>query len=136
MKKYCNFCGEPMLPDAKECKQCGWDVSQNGPPTTDPGDRKARIGVATGLVVAYGVLWFLIQGTPAPASAEAQKTPRYVPPPELIAEPVSEPAERHRIVFGQPLILRSETFPGRPDTRKATAERLWARAKIRWMEGP
>ncbi len=92
MKRYCNFCGEPMLPDAKECKQCGWDVSQNGPPTTDPGDRKARIGVAMGLAVAYGVLWFLVQGTPAPASAEAQKTPRYVPPPELIAEPVSEPA--------------------------------------------
>ena len=86
MKRYCNFCGEPMLPDAKECKQCGWDVSQNGPPTTDPGDRKARIGVAMGLAVAYGVLWFLVQGTPAPASAEAQKTPRYVPPPELIAE--------------------------------------------------
>ena len=92
MKRYCNFCGEPMLPDAKECKQCGWDVSQNGPPTTDHGDRKARIGVAMGLAVAYGVLWFLVQGTPAPASAEAQKTPRYVPPPELIAEPVSEPA--------------------------------------------
>ena len=60
MKRYCNFCGEPMLPDAKECKQCGWDVSQNGPPTTDPGDRKARIGVAIGLAVAYGVLWFLV----------------------------------------------------------------------------
>jgi len=92
MKRYCNFCGERMLPDAKECKQCGWDVSQNGPPTTDPGDRKARIGVAIGLAVAYGVLWFLVQGTPAPASAEPQKTPRFVPPPELIAERVSEPA--------------------------------------------
>ena len=92
MKKYCNFCGEPMLPEAKECKQCGWDVSQDGPPTTDPGDRKARIGVAMGLVVAYGVLWFLIQGTPAPARAEAQRTPRYVPPPQLATEPVNERA--------------------------------------------
>lgn len=92
MKKYCNFCGEPIHADAKECKQCGWDVSHDGPPSTDPGDRKARIGVAAGLVVAYGVMWFLIQATPAPARAEAPNTPRYVAPPELATEPISEPA--------------------------------------------
>ena len=56
VKKYCNFCGEPMHADAKECKQCGWDVSHDGPPTTDPGDTKARVGVAFGLAVAYGVM--------------------------------------------------------------------------------
>lgn len=92
VKKHCNFCGEPMHPEAKECKQCGWDVSLNAPPTTDPGDRKARIGVAAGLVVAYSVMWFLIQGTPAPARAAGPKTPRYVPPPEFTSEPVSEPS--------------------------------------------
>src|SRR5437868_7237905 len=54
-----------MLPDAKECKQCGWDVSQNSPPTTDPGDRKARIGVSAALVVAYVLLWSLVQSAPA-----------------------------------------------------------------------
>ncbi len=81
-----------MQAEAKECKQCGWDVAQNGPPTTDPGDRKARIGVAAGLVVAYSVMWFLIQGTPAPARAEAQKAPRYVAQPEITEDPVSQPA--------------------------------------------
>ena len=81
-----------MQAEAKECKQCGWDVSHDGPPTTDPGDRKARIGVAAGLVVAYSVMWFLIQGTPTPARAEAQKAPRHVAPTELIEEPVSEPS--------------------------------------------
>ena len=85
-----------MQAEAKECKQCGWDVSQNGPPTTDPGDTKARIGVAAGLIIAYSVVWALIQGTPAPARAAAQKAPRYVAAPEVIEEPVgdglSEPA--------------------------------------------
>jgi hypothetical protein len=54
-----------MLPDAKECKQCGWDVSHNGPPSTDPGDRKARIGVGAGLLVAYVALWSMVQSAPA-----------------------------------------------------------------------
>lgn len=96
VSEYCNFCGEPMVPEAKECKQCGWDVSHNVPPTTDPGDRKARLGVAAGLVVAYGVMSFLIQGTPAPARAEPARTPRYAdapePTPDLTPEPVSAPA--------------------------------------------
>ncbi len=80
-----------MQADAKECKQCGWDVSHNGPPSTDPGDRKARIGVAAGLLVAYGVMSFLIQGTPAPARAEVARAPQYVPAPEFTPEPVTAP---------------------------------------------
>jgi len=75
-----------MLPDAKECKQCGWDVSQDAPPTTDPGDRKARIGVAAGLVVAYAMLWSLVQSAPAedlPAPTRSNVSAG--------AEPVAEP---------------------------------------------
>src|SRR5713101_3931634 len=58
-----------MSADAKECAQCGWDVSLNAPPTTDPGDTKARLGVAAGIVVAYVVMSTLISGTPAPEVA-------------------------------------------------------------------
>lgn len=76
-KKYCNFCGEPMAPEDKQCKQCGWDVSHDGAPTSDPADNKARVGVAAGLLVAYAVTWFLIQGTPMSATAEAHE-PRVV----------------------------------------------------------
>jgi len=96
VKKYCNFCGEQMLPEAKECKQCGWDVSHDGPPSTDPGDTKARIGVAAGLLVAFIALGFLIQGSPAPALAETARTPQpvpqYVAASDLKPEPVSAPA--------------------------------------------
>lgn len=92
MKKYCNFCGQPMAPDDKECKQCGWDLSKNGPPTTDPGDNKARLGVVAGLVVAYGVMSFLIQGSPAQARTEPARAPQYADAPELTTEPVSGPA--------------------------------------------
>ncbi len=91
LKKYCNFCGEPIEADAKECKQCGWDVSLNAPPSTDPGDRKARIGVAAGLIVAYSVAWTLVQGTPAPARADV-RVPMQVSAPEFTVEPVSEGA--------------------------------------------
>jgi hypothetical protein len=94
VKKYCNFCGEPMSPDAKECAQCGWDVSKNAPPTTDPGDTKARMGVAAGIIVAYGVMSLLIQGTPLPAGAEPARAPQYasapVPEPEATVEPTRE----------------------------------------------
>ena len=69
LKKHCNFCGEPLKDAAKECPQCGWDRSQDGPPSSDPADTKARVGVAAGLVVAYAVMWFLIQGTPDVAEA-------------------------------------------------------------------
>ncbi len=78
-RKFCNFCGEPMLPDAKECKQCGWDISHDGAPTSDPADNKARVGVAAGLVVAYAVMSFLIQGTPFPARADSAPSRRVVP---------------------------------------------------------
>jgi hypothetical protein len=85
-----------MSADAKECAQCGWDVSLNAPPTSDPGDSKARLGVAAGLVVAYAVMWTLISGTPTPVSAEPTSTPRYVDAPQVAParpyEPVSGPA--------------------------------------------
>jgi hypothetical protein len=91
VKKYCNFCGEPIQADAKECQQCGWDVSRNAPPSTDPGDRKARLGVAAGLVVAYVAAWTLIQGTPVPARADAARVPLRAAP-QFTEEPVSEAA--------------------------------------------
>ena len=78
-RKFCNFCGEPMQPEDKECKQCGWDVSHDGAPTSDPADTKARVGVAAGLMVAYWATWFLLQGTPGLASAEPARPPRVVP---------------------------------------------------------
>ena len=96
MKKYCNFCGEPMLPDAKECKQCGWDVSQNGPPTTDPGDRKARIGVSAGLAVAYVALWSLVQTAPAEDLPAIHRAPTVA-----IAEPTEQPASEPAIDMGR-----------------------------------
>jgi hypothetical protein len=103
VKKYCNFCGEPMLPDAKECKQCGWDVSQNGPPSTDPGDRKARIGVAAGLFVAYGMLWSLVQAAPA----DELSLPRRAPAP-VVAEPIALPVEEAPITVGTlPVVVAS-----------------------------
>ncbi len=80
-----------MLPDAKECKQCGWDLSKNAAPSTDPGDNKARLGVAGGLIVAYGVMSFLIQGSPAPARAEAARPPQYDDVSEPAPQPVSGP---------------------------------------------
>ena len=94
MKKHCNFCGAPLKDSAKECEQCGWDRSQDGPPSSDPADTKARIGVAAGLTVAYAVMALLIQGAPdvalatpvrtADASQEASTEP--------VGEPVMEPA--------------------------------------------
>ena len=92
-RKYCNFCGEPMQPDATQCKQCGWDVSHDGAPSSDPADNKARVGVAVGLVAAYAVMWFLIQGTPTPASAEAAAQ-REVPDVEETAPVIEAPTMR------------------------------------------
>jgi hypothetical protein len=91
VKKYCNFCGAPLKDSAKECEQCGWDRSQDGPPSSDPADTKARIGVAAGLVVAYAVMAFLIQGAPDVASATPVK-PVYAAPEETSAEPVGQPS--------------------------------------------
>ena len=89
-----------MSPDAKECAQCGWDVSKNAPPTTDPGDTKARIGVAAGLVVAYGVMSFLIQGTPLPAAAEMPRMPQYADAPASAPEPTAEPTSEAPVSIG------------------------------------
>ena len=90
VKKYCNYCGEPMLPEAKECKQCGWDVSHNGPPTADPGDRKARIGVTAGLIVAYAVIWSMAAAAPAEEVAPARMQAPAIAVEEQ--EPVPQPA--------------------------------------------
>jgi hypothetical protein len=82
-----------MLDATKVCKQCGWDRSQDGPPTQDPGDQKARLGVAAGIVVAYGVMFFLISSTDAgarPVRARAS-TPVASPTPEYAPEPVTGP---------------------------------------------
>jgi hypothetical protein len=108
-----------MSPDAKECAQCGWDVSLNAPPSTDPGDRKARLSVAAGLVVGYAVLWTLISGTPAPARAEPTRAPRYVEAPQVAAEaeptyqPVSPPAAA--IVTPPPQVASTSAPSASPD---------------------
>lgn len=65
VKKHCNFCGEPMPESGTECNQCGWDRSQDGAPTADPADKKARIGVALGLAVAYYVMFSLVNNAEA-----------------------------------------------------------------------
>jgi len=95
VKKYCNFCGEPILPDAKECKQCGWDVSHDGPPSTDPGDRKARIGVAAGLVVAYATMWSLVQSAPAEDLSLSLRLPT-----SAAAEPVNRSVDEPPVTLG------------------------------------
>jgi hypothetical protein len=107
LKKYCNFCGEPMLPEARECKQCGWDVSQDAPPSIDPGDRKARIGVTAGLLVAYGVMWTMAQSAPA----EELSMPRQLP--AAVAEQVEEPIAQPAVVLGtMPARVPSTPAPG------------------------
>jgi hypothetical protein len=90
--KHCNFCGAVIPPEAKECPQCGWDLSKNAPPSTDAGDTKARLGVAAGLVVAYALMAFLIDGSSAPARAEPARIPHYADAPDATPEPTSEPA--------------------------------------------
>ena len=91
VKKHCNFCGEPMLEAANECKQCGWDRSHDGPPTQDPADRKARIGVAAGLAVAYLVMFTLISGTSADARPVRATSPTFAvaEAPTYTPEPVT-----------------------------------------------
>jgi len=83
-----------MSPEVKECAQCGWDLSKNAAPETDPGDTKARVGVAAGLFVAYGVMWSLIGATP-----------QYAMPPRVqqiaaVTEPVEEPVSQPSIAIG------------------------------------
>src|SRR4051812_26920379 len=80
-----------MLPEAKECKQCGWDTAADAPPSIDPGDRKARIGVAAGLLVAYGVMLSLVRAAPVEQVSAAER----IPPPvvaEAALPQVVEPA--------------------------------------------
>src|SRR5437763_9910822 len=84
-----------MLPEAKECKQCGCDVSQDAAPTTDPGDRKARIGVTAALVVAYSVMWTMAQSAPA----EQIPMPRQTPP-AVAAEEVNQPFVQPAVALG------------------------------------
>lgn len=100
MNKLCNFCGAPIKDSAKECEQCGWDRSQDGAPSSDPADKKARIGVAAGLVVAYAVMGFLIQGAPDVARATPVNTPIYAAP-ELSSEPTGEPVVAPAIAVGE-----------------------------------
>lgn len=90
MKRNCNFCGEPLLESARVCKQCGWDRSQDGPPTQNPADQKARLGVAAGLVVAYGIMFSLISGTDVAARPARATNPTNVAAsaPEYTPEPV------------------------------------------------
>ena len=86
-----------MLDASKVCKQCGWDRSQDAPPTQSPGDQKARLGVAAGLVVAYGLMFFLISRTDASA-----RPVRASGPPAVVFE---EPAYSPEPVTGSPVAL-------------------------------
>ncbi len=110
MKKHCNFCGEPLKDSAKECPQCGWDRSQDGPPSSDPADHKARAGVAAGLIVAYAVMWSLIQGAPETARA----TP--LSPTAASIETMSEPTSN--VTAAAPI---SVGLPPSASTNSATA---------------
>ena len=118
MKKFCNFCGAPLKDSAKECEQCGWDRSQDGAPSSDPADTKARIGVAVGLAVAYIVMGFLIQGAPDVASATpAANTPIYAAQ-EPISEPLGEPVVGEAIAVGAP----APTVAGAPAIAAASTK--------------
>lgn len=100
VKKFCNFCGEPIADSAKECPQCGWSRDKDAPPSSDPADQKARIGVSIGLVVAYVVMWTLIHGAPEMAEARPVSTP-IVAAPENAPEPTQyEPVSGQAISVG------------------------------------
>jgi hypothetical protein len=101
-----------MLDAAQVCKQCGWDRSQDGPPTQNPGDQKARVGVAAGLVVAYGVMFFLISSTDA--SARPARASR---PPAVVSE---EPAYAPEPVTGAPVALGTLPSAGSIDPGVST----------------
>ena len=97
-----------MLDASRVCKQCGWDRSQDGPPTQSPGDQKARVGVAAGLVAAYGIMFFLISSTDASARpARVSRQP---------AIAIEEPAYASEPVTGPPVALGV-----RPSTELAAA---------------
>jgi len=88
-----------MEESATECKQCGWDRSKDGPPSSDPGDKKARVGVAAGLVVAYIVMGFLIHGAPDVARATPARPIAYAAP-QITSEPVYEPVTTQAVAVG------------------------------------
>ena len=80
-----------MLEASTVCKQCGWDRSQDGPPTQDPKDRKARIGVAASIAIGYWVMFTLISGTSAgaPPVRAANPTRAVIEEPTYTPEPVT-----------------------------------------------
>ena len=98
VKKHCNFCGEPIPESAKVCAQCGWDTSQDGAPTADPADRKARIGVALGLAVAYYVMFSLVNNAEA-GDRPPRPTVNYDVGGE-VATPAYEPVTGEAIALG------------------------------------
>lgn len=98
MKRECKFCGAPMLDSASECKQCGWSRSQDGPPTENPGDKKARMRVAFGLLAAYAVMFVLISQTDASPRPARATTPTYNPAPAPAYTP--EPAVGEAVALG------------------------------------
>jgi hypothetical protein len=104
-----------MLEATTVCKQCGWDRSQDGPPTQDPADQKARIGVAAGLVVAYGLMFSLISGTSATAGpARIFSSNPAAEAPEYSGEPVTSAP----IALGR---LPSSSSPASPGSTKPGA---------------
>jgi hypothetical protein len=109
--KHCNFCGAVIPPDAKECPQCGWDLSKNAPPSTDPGDNKARLGVMVGLIVAYGVMTFLIDANGAPVRAEPARVSQYADAPVTAPEPTAEPANEPTMAIGTLPVAVASTPP-------------------------
>jgi hypothetical protein len=104
-----------MLEATNVCKQCGWDRSQDGPPTQDPADQKARIGVAAGLVVAYGLMFSLISGTSATAGPARIPLPGYpaAEPPEYSGEAVTgAPIALGRLPSASSAAASGPTKPG------------------------
>ena len=120
-----------MLEATAVCKQCGWDRSQDGPPSQDPADLKARIGVAAGLVVAYGLMFSLISGTAASAGPPRLSLPKFSAPapeaPSYSGEPVSgTPVALGRLPSTSSAVPAAPTKPGAlltikvADTKSAT----------------
>jgi hypothetical protein len=114
VKKHCNFCGEPMQEATPVCAQCGWDRSQDGAPTEDPANHKARIGVTIGLAAAYYVMFSLVSG------ADAGPRPHRVPNPPAVAvdaapvyAPVSEATAAGTLTSAAPPATAA-TKPGKP----------------------
>ena len=104
-----------MLAASTVCKQCGWDRSQDGPPTQNPGDQKARVGVAAGLVVAYGVMFFLISSTDASARPSRAARPSAVAydPPAYVPEPVTgAPVALGTLPSTAPIAIGTNSKPG------------------------